>query len=68
MATHGERSPVEPLLTPTEVAEWLQVPVATLYGWRHRREGPKAMPVGRHLRYARAEVERWLREQSERAR
>jgi hypothetical protein len=27
------------------------VPVATLYGWRHRGEGPAAYRIGRHVRY-----------------
>lgn len=41
------------------------VPVATLYGWRHRGEGPPGYRVGRHVRYRRAEVEKWLTTQAD---
>jgi excisionase family DNA binding protein len=49
-------------MTPVEVAELLRIPVATLYGWRYRGEGPPAARVGRHLRYRRAGVDAWMRE------
>lgn len=39
------------LLTPDEVSQYLGVPVATLYRWRYRGEGPRAVRIGRHLRY-----------------
>jgi excisionase family DNA binding protein len=51
------------LLTPEGLAEFLGVPVATLYQWRYRGIGPRAYRVGRHLRYAPEEVDRWLAEQ-----
>lgn len=50
----------ERLLTPVEVAEVLGVPVATLYQWRTRGEGPLGLRVGRHLRYRQADLDRWL--------
>jgi excisionase family DNA binding protein len=50
------------LMTAAEVAEHLGVPVATLYQWRYRREGPRGLRVGRHLRYRRADVESWVAE------
>lgn len=50
-----------PLLTVQEVAAFLRVPVATLYGWRHKRVGPPAMKIGRHLRYRVHDVHSWLR-------
>jgi len=49
------------ILTPTEVAEWLRVPLATLYAWRHKKTGPPAAAVGRHIRFRRRDVEEWLR-------
>lgn len=49
-------------MTAAEVAEHLGVPVATLYQWRYRREGPRGLRVGRHLRYRRADVEAWIAE------
>ncbi|WP_274916046.1 helix-turn-helix domain-containing protein [Streptomyces sp. WZ-12] len=53
-----------PLATPEDVAAYLGVPVKTLYQWRHRRIGPNALKVGRHLRYRWAEVDAWLTAQS----
>lgn len=51
---------VEPLWTVEEVSAYLGVPVATLYQWRHRRIGPRASRVGRHLRYDPADIRAWL--------
>ena len=34
-----------------DVADYLGVPVTTLYQWRHRDYGPRCRRVGRHLRY-----------------
>ena len=48
------------LMTVAELAEMLGVPVATLYGWRSRGEGPPGYRIGRHVRYRRALVETWL--------
>lgn len=53
------------LLTPVEVADWLQVPLSTLRIWRHRREGPPAVKVGRLLRYRTGAVEAWLKAQEQ---
>jgi excisionase family DNA binding protein len=41
----------ERLLTIAEVADYLGVPVGTMYQWRHKRTGPKGIRVGRHVRY-----------------
>lgn len=48
------------LATPAEVADFLQVPVKTLYQWRYEGKGPRACRVGRHLRYRWQDVELWL--------
>ena len=50
------------LMTVEEVADFLGVPVATLYQWRHKGTGPVAFRVGRFLRYDPAEVRLWLHE------
>lgn len=50
----------EPLWTPEEVAAYLGVPVRTLYAWRYRGYGPPADRIGKHLRYRRKRVRRWL--------
>ena len=53
----------ERLLTVEEVAEWLAVPVGTIYAWRYRSTGPASDKVGRHVRFRRDDVESWLEEQ-----
>lgn len=52
------------LMTALEVAEYLEIPIATLYGWRTKGDGPTAIKVGRHLRYRSSDVERWLETRS----
>lgn len=44
-------------------ADYLKVPPGTLRQWRYHRTGPPYFKVGRHVRYTREEVDRWLREQ-----
>jgi hypothetical protein len=46
-----------------ETARFLKVPPGTLYQWRHRRIGPPAGRVGRHLRYDPADVRAWFHNQ-----
>jgi excisionase family DNA binding protein len=48
------------LWTVQQLAEYLGVPVATLYQWRSKGYGPVGLRVGKHLRYRPADVERWL--------
>jgi excisionase family DNA binding protein len=51
------------LITIQELAEYLGVPVATVYQWRYRKEGPTGFRVGRHVRYRWSEVEAWIEQQ-----
>jgi excisionase family DNA binding protein len=60
-----EMTMTERLLSLTDLAEFLSVPVTTLYQWRHRGEGPPGYRIGRHVRYRRAEVEAWLATQTD---
>ncbi len=53
----------EKLLTIGEVAAYLDVPVETLRKWRAQRQGPKAIKLGRHLRYRPEDVDQWVTEQ-----
>ncbi|MGR7023746.1 helix-turn-helix transcriptional regulator [Geodermatophilus sp. URMC 62] len=55
------------LLTPPEVADYLGVPLRTLYNWRTTHDGPRAVRVGKHLRYSPAEVAAWVTAQTETA-
>lgn len=43
-----------------EVAYCLGVPVATLYYWRHRGDGPASCRLGRHVRYRGEDVRAWV--------
>lgn len=54
------RPPPEVLWSVEEVSDFLQVPVNTLYQWRHKGTGPVAFRVGRFLRYDPATVRTWL--------
>lgn len=49
-------------MAPSEVASYLQVPEETLYQWRYRGVGPRSIKVGKHLRYRRSEIDKWLDE------
>lgn len=48
------------LLTIEQLSEYLKVPTATIYAWRHEGVGPRALKAGRALRYRRADVDGWL--------
>jgi DNA-binding transcriptional MerR regulator len=50
-----------------DVAEYLGVPVQTLYCWRCKGYGPRCKRVGKYLRYDPAEVRRWFDELSDAA-
>lgn len=61
MATTGQPPiDLERLLTLDEVSTYLGIPVNTLYAWRTQSKGPRAIKVGKHLRYRRGDVESWL--------
>jgi len=51
------------LMSPTELAEWLGIPVSTIYNWRYESSGPPGYKIGRHVRYRRNEVENWFEQQ-----
>lgn len=55
----------DPLLTIDEVSHWLGVPKGTLYQWRSRTQGPRAIKVGGALRYRRSEVDAYLDRQTD---
>jgi predicted DNA-binding transcriptional regulator AlpA len=50
-----------------EVAEFLGVPVTTLYQWRYHRYGPPGRRVGRYVRYDPEQVRAWFAELDESA-
>jgi excisionase family DNA binding protein len=46
-------------LTPEQLCERLGVELRTLYSWKYHGEGPRAIKVGRLLRYRLADVIAW---------
>jgi DNA-binding transcriptional MerR regulator len=58
----------EELLTLSEVAEILKVPVNTLRWWRQLGTGPEFFKIGRHLVTTVGDVRRYIREQRRAAR
>ena len=56
---------LEPLLSTQELAEYLGVPVKTIYEWRTCGHGPCAVRIGRHLRFAVPDVQAWVAQQRE---
>lgn len=51
---------VEKLWSTQELADFLGLPVQTIYQWRKRKYGPPGRKMGRHIRYRRSEVEHWI--------
>lgn len=52
-----------PLIGIEELAEYLDLPVKTLYKWRQEGVGPASVRVGRHVRYFVSDVQDWLLDQ-----
>ena len=48
------------LLTAEELADFLGVPIKTLYAWRNRGEGPIGFRAGKYIRYRWIDVELWI--------
>ena len=48
-----------------DVGRYLDVPVATIYQWRVRGEGPRAIRMGKHLRFEPEVVRAWVSEHRE---
>ncbi|MGF1617162.1 MAG: helix-turn-helix transcriptional regulator [Acidimicrobiia bacterium] len=51
------------LLSVEELADYLEVPVKTIYTWRHRNTGPKGFRVGKHVRFRWHDVQAWVAQQ-----
>ena len=53
------------LLTIADLAVLLSVPRSTVYGWRSQGIGPPSIKIGGHVRYRRADIDRWMIENIE---
>lgn len=59
-----ELSLAEPLLTANDIAALLAVPRSSVYEYARRLHDPlPSIAIGRHRRFYRSDVERWLSEQ-----
>lgn len=56
---------IDQLLSPAELADYLSIPVQTIYQWRHRGDGPPGYRVGRHVRYRWTDIQAWLDDQTD---
>jgi excisionase family DNA binding protein len=53
---------VADMFTPAEAATYLKYPEETLRRWRSLGTGPKYIKAGRHIRYRKASLDRWVEE------
>lgn len=58
--SHEPAGQFDRLVSAQELADFLEIPIKTVYTWRHRNTGPRGFRVGKHLRFRWSEVERWL--------
>ena len=56
---------LEPLLDVTELANYLGVPLSTVYDWRSRGLGPRAYRFGKRVKFALSDVQAWMEAQRE---
>jgi excisionase family DNA binding protein len=49
----------EPLAA-QELADYLKIPLATIYNQRQEGTGVPGLRIGKHLRFRRSDVEMWL--------
>ena len=56
---------LEPLIGVEELADYLGVPVQTIYDWRLSGRAPRAFKLGKHLRLDVSDVQEWLEEHHE---
>ncbi len=56
---------IDHLLSPAELADYLSIPVPTIYQWRHRGDGPPGYRIGRHVRYRWSDIQTWLDDQAD---
>lgn len=55
-----EQETVRELLSPQQFADYLGLPVRTVYAWQHKGTSPDYIKVGKHVRYRRQDIESWL--------
>lgn len=51
---------MQTMITPKELADFLGVPIKTVYEWNSTGAGPRYSRFGRHVRYAESDVTAWM--------
>lgn len=51
---------LEPLLNVNELADYLGVPVSTIYDWRTNGEGPRAYRFGKRIMFGITDIRAWM--------
>lgn len=59
MSLNADAAEQQVHLGPQQLSARLGIPVATVYSWRVNGKGPRAMRVGKYLRYRMADVLAW---------
>lgn len=59
---------MQEMISAQRLAALLELPIATIYTWRSRGQGPIGYRVGRHVRYRMEDVEAWLATQRDKPR
>lgn len=54
---------MEKTLTYAQAADFLSIPLGTLYSWVHQQRIPHIRISGRLVRFEKAELERWIDQQ-----
>ncbi|WP_423464177.1 helix-turn-helix transcriptional regulator [Promicromonospora sp. MS192] len=66
METHtSPAGGLDPLLSLDELAEYLGIPVRTIYDWRTDGKGPRGVRIGKHVKFFHSDVRAWLDQQRE---
>ncbi|EHR52144.1 hypothetical protein SacmaDRAFT_3946 [Saccharomonospora marina XMU15] len=54
------------LWTIHDLADYLGIPINTLYQWRTKGYGPTGRRIGKYVRYRPQDVDAWVEQQGER--
>ena len=54
---------LEPMIDIRALANYLGVPVSTVYDWRTNRKGPAGYRFGKHVMFALSDVKAWVEQQ-----
>ena len=57
---HSSSRDLEPLLTINELADYLSVPVSTIYDWRTNAKGPRAYRFGKRIMFGVSDIHAWM--------